>query len=302
MVPDKRDFTLQQLRTFVCAARAGSFSRAADQLGISQPAVSDQIAMLEERLGSQLFIRRRGTTPLLTSEGTRLLESAEIMLNASTEMRGENQEARRQRVRLCIGPRLRDVYLKPALPRLYREHPEIELELMSLIPTDEVLNEFDRKRIDLVVYSMPGVIASWPNVRHIGEAPVVAVAEPGTQARLDAGDLRLDDLNFIIHSSKAQPELWVERQLRNRGIKPTKPHLYVGFADIVQQMVEDGQGVALLFYEQVAESVARGRLEILNIDIPPLQRVIARASSAAPAARIVEDFLAAALQEIPSLP
>ena len=47
--PD-RDFTLRQLRTFICAARAGSFSHAAAELGISQPAVSDQIALLEDRL------------------------------------------------------------------------------------------------------------------------------------------------------------------------------------------------------------------------------------------------------------
>ncbi|WP_336980627.1 LysR family transcriptional regulator [Altererythrobacter fulvus] len=299
MFQDKRDFTLQQLRTFVCAAKAGSFSRAADQLGISQPAVSDQISMLEDRLGCQLFIRRRGTTPLLTNDGTKLLESAELMLSASKEMRGDNPGSRRQRVRLCIGPRLRDVYLKPVLPRLYREHPEIELVLMPLIRPDEVQSGFDRGRIDIVVYSVGDMIGSWPNVRHIAEVPTVLVAAPGTRARLDAGEVTLDELNYIIHSSEAQPEHWVERQFRHKGIKPARPFLYVEFPDIIQQMVEDGQGVAVLMYEQVAESVADGRLEVIVADLPPLQRVVARAPSATPAARIVEDFVLAALNETP---
>ncbi|KPL66888.1 hypothetical protein SZ64_01490 [Erythrobacter sp. SG61-1L] len=297
MFQDKRDFTLQQLRTFVCAAKAGSFSRAADQLGISQPAVSDQISMLEDRLGCQLFIRRRGTTPLLTHDGTKLLESAEMMLSASKEMRGDEPGARRQRVRLCIGPRLRDVYLKPALPRLYREHPEIELVLMPLIRPDEVQSGFDRGKIDIVVYSVGQVIGSWPNVRHIAEVPTALVGAPGTRAKLDSGELSYDDLNYIIHSSDAQPEHWVELQFRRKGIKPVRPFLYVEFPDIIQQMVEDGQGVAVLMHEQVAGSIASGRLEVLDGDFPPLQRLVARSPTATPAARIVEEFVLAALNE-----
>ncbi len=84
--PD-RDFTLRQLRTFICAARAGSFSHAAAELGISQPAVSDQIALLEDRLGHTLFVRRLGTTPQLTAEGVKLLETAGTLIDTSKSMR-----------------------------------------------------------------------------------------------------------------------------------------------------------------------------------------------------------------------
>ena len=98
MTEPARDFTLGQLRTFVAAARARSFSRAADQLGISQPAVSEQIAMLEGRLGHRLFIRRRGASPVLTPDGASLLERAEALLNASQGLRNE-RDVQRQRVR-----------------------------------------------------------------------------------------------------------------------------------------------------------------------------------------------------------
>ncbi|MGE5721767.1 MAG: LysR family transcriptional regulator, partial [Sphingomonadales bacterium] len=74
-----RDFTLRQLATFVQAARAGSFAKAADQLGISQPAVSDHIATLERRIGRPLFIRRRGASSQLTEAGTELLRKAEML-------------------------------------------------------------------------------------------------------------------------------------------------------------------------------------------------------------------------------
>lgn len=54
------DVTFAQLRTFACAAGSGGFAKAAEQLDISQPAVSEQIKMLEGRLGHDLFERRRG--------------------------------------------------------------------------------------------------------------------------------------------------------------------------------------------------------------------------------------------------
>src|SRR5262245_19182348 len=103
--PD-RDFTLRQLRTFICAARAGSFSHAAAELGISQPAVSDQIALLEDRLGHTLFVRRLGTTPQLTEEGQKLLETAGTLIDTSKAMRRETRKHQAPHVRISIGPRV----------------------------------------------------------------------------------------------------------------------------------------------------------------------------------------------------
>src|SRR5512139_2301020 len=113
-----RDFTLRQLATFVQAARAGSFAKAADQLGISQPAVSDHIATLERRIGRPLFIRRRGASSQLTEAGTELLRKAEMLLDASASMRSDQESAAssgRVPLRLCVGAYLRDAYLKPLL-------------------------------------------------------------------------------------------------------------------------------------------------------------------------------------------
>lgn len=292
-----RDFTLRQLRTFLCAARLGSFSRAANELGISQPAVSDQIAMLEDRLGHSLFVRRQGTTPTLTPEGRKLLEKAGHVVETSEAMHSEERPTLRERVRLSIGPRLRDVYYKPVLPRIYRQHPRIRIELMPVIPLPDIQAALDQGRVDLVVYTVGHMGEPWPNVRLVTDVPTVMVGPAGSRARLRAGTESLEDMRFILPTIANVSEQWIETQLQILGLNPRKPVLYLEFTDVIQEMVEDGQGVTVLMYEQVASSIAQGRLEVIGPGFPPMKRFIARSDTAPAAARVIEDHLMTSFTE-----
>lgn len=78
---------VRELKSFIHVARAGSFNRAAAELYIAQPALSRQIAKLEEEIGVPLFVRH-GRGVRLTAAGARLLERAEII----TQMVGETGE------------------------------------------------------------------------------------------------------------------------------------------------------------------------------------------------------------------
>jgi DNA-binding transcriptional LysR family regulator len=293
----KWDFTLRQLSIFVCAARAGNFARAAEQLGVSQPAVSGCIAILESRLGRRLFQRRPGATPLLTRDGIELLDMAEKLLDTSGAIRGDEAQGaqRRRRVRLCIGPLLRDVYLKPLLPILYRDHPEIELDLVPIIPLDEVQAQLDRGRVDLVVYTIGRSPDSWPNSRILLVVPTVMIGTPGIGARLASGEVTIEDLPFILPGTNRLSEHWIERQLGLLGISPRHRITYLDFPDVIQDMVTRGQGVTVLMREQVARAIDEGLLETFGPTFPPMHRVIARSPLAGPAARIVEDRLVAAI-------
>src|ERR1044072_9839601 len=81
----------RRLLTFRAVARAGSFSRAADELALSQPAVSQQVSALEKELGTELLVRgRSGTVP--THAGALLLEHADA-LAARLDLAGSQMEA-----------------------------------------------------------------------------------------------------------------------------------------------------------------------------------------------------------------
>jgi DNA-binding transcriptional LysR family regulator len=254
--------------------------------------------MLEARLGHRLFTRRRGAPPVLTPDGTSLLERAEALLNASDGLRNE-RDRQRQRIRLSIGPHLRDTYLKPLLPRLYREQPEISLELLPVIPGTKVQAALDEGEVDLIVYTIAKASEGLFEARAIAEVPTVLVGPPGIRASLEAGTVAMEYLTFILPAPEHLFAEWIERQLHVLGCTPRQKILHIEFPDVIQQMVEDGQGVSILMLEQVAASLAAGRLEIFGPSLPAMQRVIARSRSAPEAARLVEDYMVEAFQEPP---
>jgi DNA-binding transcriptional LysR family regulator len=288
------DITFGQLRTFQCAAHAGSFVKAAYQLGISQPAVSEQITVLEQRLGYRLFRRRRGTTPLLTDEGAETLVRVTAILDASErlfEFAGGQSARMKVLIRLCIGPGLRDAYLKPLLPLIYRDHPQLELDLIPMIPVPDMTLALEKGRADLIVYTVTTPIQDWPHVRHVCDVPVVLVAPPDRAAPAGQAERRLEDCQFILPKVRDLAQNWSQKYLDELGVRPQRPPLYVEFVDVILEMVEAGQGLSILMYESVADHVAQGRLKVLAPKFTPMHRIIARSPVAPREVDLVEGHL-----------
>jgi LysR family transcriptional regulator, low CO2-responsive transcriptional regulator len=279
----KRDFTFRQLSSFVAAARSGSFALAADRLGVSQPAISDHIGALEANLGHALFERRRGTTPRLTAQGLELLDRAETLLRTSQAMRGDDRPAdahERVRIRLSIGPRLREVYLKPLLPRLYAEHPDVEIELVPVLPLRDVPAALRKGAVDLLFYTVGAVPDGIGPLLAADDVALALVAAPELAGRIARGETALETVPFILTDSGANAERWIERQLAAVGVVPDAPFRYVEFADVVQTMAESGFGASVLMREQVEAAILAGRLAAIDVPIAPMKRIVVRAATA----------------------
>jgi DNA-binding transcriptional LysR family regulator len=130
--------TLQQLRYLLCAARAGSFAAAADELFVTQPAVAEQVRRLERELGGELFVRtRRGLTP--TPAAQALLPFAEQALAACAA----GAEAVREVATLATGtaslgvPRNADLYaLEDLALAMHERHPGVDVRLVGQSSAD----------------------------------------------------------------------------------------------------------------------------------------------------------------------
>ena len=132
---------LASMETFVRVVETGSFSGAARQLRVGQPAVSKSVAQLEEYLGVKLLTRStRGLTP--TEAGLGYLERARRALEEAAEAelaaRGAGAGLK-GRLRVCAAVTFARIHLIPMLPKFLAQHPELELEVV-----------LDDRQIDLV--------------------------------------------------------------------------------------------------------------------------------------------------------
>lgn len=150
--------SLQTLLAFEAAARHLSFTKAAQELQLTQTAISHQIRNLEDQLGIKLFVRQRNTLILTTvaSEYLQSISEAISLLTRSTEQTQRNKNSVVLSV-FCL-PTYAMQCLVPALADFQDRHPEISVHLT----TSSVFSEFNRADYDIAIRYGSG---NWPAVR-----------------------------------------------------------------------------------------------------------------------------------------
>jgi len=297
----KEDVTFAQLRTFACAAQTGSFAQAAEKLNISQAAVSEQIKILEERLGRVLFRRRKGTTPVLTSDGESVLQSVDTILAAAQELFDPHRRiAESVRVRISAGPYVMERYLRPLIPQIYHEYPEVEIDLLPSVSPEDASRLIESGELELAIYAAPADADDPPFAQVMRDLPMVAVAAPGTKERLKSGKCSLEDFQFIFPMRKDFGARWAKKCLRELCVAPRTPPLFTEFVDVIVQMVEDGHAIGYIAHLPVADKIASGRLDVLDISLAPLRRMISRSPHAPPPVEAIENILRVELSGSPN--
>jgi DNA-binding transcriptional LysR family regulator len=157
---------LAAMEIFVRVVDAGSFSAAANQLGIGQPAVSKTVAQLEERLGVQLLVRTTRNLNL-TDAGGRFYDNAKRAIDgvnlAERVARGEGELAGTLRVSASVC--FSRIHVMPRLPEFFAQHPTVDIELVM---NDRFVNLAD-ERMDLALRT-GRLTDSSLTVRKIGQA------------------------------------------------------------------------------------------------------------------------------------
>lgn len=144
------------LKAFVAVAESGSFSRAADALFMTQPAISKRIAALEENLGVALF-DRLGRTIQLTEAGEKFLISTRRILSDISVSREEILSLSSEvggRLRLATSHHVGIHRLPPVLKAFTQAHPEVELDLLFM-DSELACAEVANGHIELAVVTLP---------------------------------------------------------------------------------------------------------------------------------------------------
>lgn len=272
------------LETLLRIAQLGSFRQAARQLGATQAAVSQRIAVLEEELGAALI--ERGTRPVrLTAAGERALPVAERLLSLERELRASvhPDAAPAGRVRVGVIESVVHTWLTALIRRIAERAPAVELDLT--VDTARNLRERLRQReLDVLYQNDPldlGPRSADYTVTPLCRYPIHWIARPGL---LPARKLELEDLArvpVITFSTRSSPQLQLRALFEAEGIE-ARITSCPSVAGILKLTVE-GFGVAAIPPLFVRAELRRERLyKHRGPALPPLGISLAHARSAAP--------------------
>jgi len=256
---------LASLQVFQTVAREHSFSRAAEKLYRTQPAVSISIRKLEEWVGQPLFVRGSGAR-MLTDAGVLLLEYADRMLNLREEIRkGMNDLRGLERGQLALGVNESSIHaLLPALDRYRRLHPGIHIKVHRVFSRDvprEVLNH----HLDI------GVISYLPEERDLAAVEfhrdsLVLVVWPGHRLakRKDVDIKDLGEETFVAHIVESPYRQRVIQMFARHRV-PLQMDIEMPTLESIKMLMEMKKGVAIVPRMCVESEVARGGLRALRI-------------------------------------
>jgi DNA-binding transcriptional LysR family regulator len=295
--------TFRQLEIFVAAANDCNFRRTADRLGVSQPSVSNQIRTLEEHLGHHLFERRRGTPPILSSNGQMFLEKARELVLGRMEMQRQGisntRGARALKLVVTAGPLLLDSCIRPRLPAFCEAHPNIELDFVPLHATRCAAPMVLSGEVDLAVFTGDFAVDERLQSEVINTVGVSIYASPALAARAARPGTKLGDLPFIMPPDDFKPTRFMSRILKEAGVEPKNIIARSQFPDVVANMCLEGHGIAVLFDHFAASGLSSGRIVKIGPQLPSTSLVLligARANR--PAAAPAVDLLRLATRKL----
>ena len=290
---------LQAMRHFVTVVDCGSFSAAARQLRIGQPALSKSVALLEDRLGIRLIVRSTRSHSL-TEVDQRFYDGARLALDeadAAEAAARDEAGSLSGSLRIAAPPVYASQVMIPLLPAFHALHPDIRIELI-----------LDDRRIDLVEEGVDlalrtGVLGdSSLLARRIDSASRMLVATPGYLAAhgMPGHPTDLVRHRIISFTSFDSREAWTFEKVGERcSAYPADPILRVNSAEGLRAAVLAGMGIAMVTNRMVGASLAMGELVPLlpgwTLGGNDIWVIFPEGRRVRPRARLFADWLAGAV-------
>jgi DNA-binding transcriptional LysR family regulator len=292
----------RQLQAFCAVVEKKSFSQAAEQLGVTQPAVSLQVRALEERLGQSL-LDRSGRRVEPTEAGRRLYRSAQRMLALEEQLLDEvSADDGRLTGTLAIGASTGPgAHLVPLLLcEFQREHPDLHVAL-SIWDTQTVIDRVVDRQLEL------GVVGALRRHRSLEFEPlvrdeIVLAVPPGHDAA--GGTISLDQLKeetLIVMQEGAGVRQVVEEELRRAGLRlrGIEPKLELGLQESIKSAVAAGYGVAFISRTAIEGELAAGRLAAAQVEgVEPARQIYIVRARGRSATRAADAFLSFAKERL----
>lgn len=289
------NLSLRQLRVFEAVARQSSYTRAAEQLFMTQPAVSMQVRQMEETLGVELF-ERAGKAVQLTEAGRELFQYTRGIFQDLEELEQVMEAIKGvEKGRLTVSVASTINYFAPrVLAAFQRLHPGITLKL-EVSNRQGLMRQLETNETDLVLMGQPPDLLdleAHPFMRN----PLVVIAPPDHPL---AGERnipvpRLAQELFVMREKGSGTRLAMERFFEERKL-PIRMGMEMTRAEAIKQAVRAGLGLGIASRHTLELELETRRLVMLDVEGFPLERrwyvVYRKTKRLSPAGRAFHDFL-----------
>ena len=258
-LPRSRQLRLDLLHTFEAAARHLSFTRAGEELFLSQSAVSRQIQQLEESLDAALFERRHRALAL--TDAGRVMQRAvndslERLRDAAARIRSP---ARTRQVAITCTPGFASFWLIPRLARFTADHPQVDVRVSATLD----IVDLERSNIDLAVRFVPAGVGSGPMLFEEEVQPLCSplLLRDAKRPLKAPADLERHTL-LTVDLPETMPTMDWEPWLQLMGLEtvhPARTLRFTQYSEAVAAAVE-GQGVVIGRLPLLERLVKEGKL------------------------------------------
>lgn len=266
--------TFKQLRALAAVASCGTMTAAAEEIGLTPPAVHTQLRLLEENFDARLLNRGKGQRATLTTQGEAVLTAVRQIEAALSSCAGRVRALNEGREGLVtLGVVSTGKYFAPQLVKqLQQIYPRIEVTL-KVGNRDSMLTWLEAGLVDLAIMGrpprMPKVIST-----ALGAHPHVLIAAPDDPLT-KAEELFADDLvgeTFIAREQGSGTRILMDRFLDRLGEGRPQPAIEMDSNETIKQAVIAGLGIALISRHTVTGELRDGRLVELPVRGLPILR------------------------------
>ncbi|MEJ2360606.1 MAG: selenium metabolism-associated LysR family transcriptional regulator [Gammaproteobacteria bacterium] len=265
----------RRLQVFHTVARLLSFTKAAEELHMTQPAVTFQVRQLEEQFNTRLFDRTHNRISL-TEAGNRVFEYAERIFHLYSEMDNSVRELTGDISGVLIlgaSTTIAEYMLPELLGDFKAKHPEVTIRL-KVANTDGIVSQVENNEIDLGVVEAP-VNNKNLVVEKCRTDQLVLIVPPGHELTREnsVGMTRIAEYPFICREEGSGTREVMIESMQAAGIEPADMRIAMelGSLEAIKGAVESGMGVSILSRATLNKELKLGTLVAIDID-PPINR------------------------------
>lgn len=264
--------TMRQLQVFESVARHLSFTRAAEELHLTQPAVSMQVKQLESMIELPLF-EQMGKKVHLTEAGHAMVRHSRTMMSHLSEIERDINSLKGVeggQLKICIASTV-NYFATRLLSSFCEQYKKVHISL-EVINREELIRRLEANEPDLVLMGQPPEGLDVEATAFM-ENPLILIANP-QHPLSDQSGIKIDKLSdetFVMREPGSGTRSAMMRLFDKHGVKP-KEGIQLSSNETIKQSVEAGLGLAVVSAHTVDLELKAGRLISLDVEYFPILR------------------------------